>query len=76
MLLPEVGKHAGSVEDRGDFNKLAPQPVDQAVGAHDELAKVGLAVLRNNTAEFRELDEAAGSGDQAETMSPAYSSEP
>ena len=59
MLLPQVGEHASSVEDGGDLNEFTPKPVDQAVGADDEFANVGFPELRNNAAQFRELDEAA-----------------
>jgi len=59
VLLPQVGEHASSVEDGGDLNEFTPKPVDQAVGAHDEFTNVGFPELRNNAAQFRELDEAA-----------------
>jgi hypothetical protein len=35
----QVGEHACHVENRDDFDRLAPQPVDHAVGTDDQLAK-------------------------------------
>ena len=65
MLPGRFGEHASRVEHRDDLDDVALEPVDQAVGPHDELAEIWATELWNHATQLGELEEPAGSCHEA-----------
>ncbi len=69
-MLSRIDEQARRVEDRNDLYEFAPDPIDDPIGSHDELAQLRPSELGNDSAELRELKELVWSRNQAREHEP------